>query len=107
MDAEMVDLHIDIDDDIDEKVAQMPEVKETALDVAERVADIARSTAPVVSGDYRDGIEAQKTKNGARVFASDYKSAWVEFGIPSRGIGAQFNLRNAAKTAGLKFKKKS
>lgn len=105
--ADAEDVHIDIDDDIDEKVADIPEVKETAFDVAERVAEIARTTAPVLSGDYAAGIEAQKTKKGARVFASDFKSAWIEFGVPSRGIPATWNLRNAARAAGLKFRKKS
>lgn len=108
MDADMTDLHISIDDDIDEKVLQVPEVKETAFDVAQKVASIAKDTAPRGdTGDYADGITVQKTKTGARVFASDYKSAWVEFGVPNRNIPAKFNLRNAAKSAGLKFRKKS
>lgn len=99
-------VRIDIDDDIDKKASDVPEVKETAFSVANRVAEIARGTAPALSGDYKSGIGVQKTKRGARVFASDYKSAWIEFGVPSRGIPAKFNLRNAAKAAGLKFRKK-
>jgi hypothetical protein len=100
------DLSIDIDDDIDERVAEEKVVKETAFDIAERVAAIARETAPHMSGDYAAGIEAQVTKTGARVYADDYKSAWIEFGIPSRGQPAHWILRRAAEAAGLKFKKK-
>jgi hypothetical protein len=92
--------------DIDVKVAKMPEVQKSALDVAENVAQIARDTAPSVTGDYKAGIKAQQTKSGARVFASDYKSAWIEFGAPNRNQPARWILRRAAESAGLKFKKR-
>lgn len=103
--ADMDGFRIEIDDDIDTKVGDVDGVKESAVDVANRVAEIARATAPVDSGDYEAGIQVQETKTGARVYASDHKSAWVEFGVPSRGIPAHFNLRKAAEAAGLKFKK--
>lgn len=99
------DMQIDIDDDVDERVVTEPVVKETAFEAANRVAEIARSTAPHLSGDYASGIEVQATKLGARVFSSDYKSAWIEFGIPSRGQPAHWILRRAAEAAGLKFRK--
>lgn len=97
---------INIDDDIDERVVNEKVVKETALEAAERVAAIARETAPVVTGRYRAGIVVQRTKSGARVLASDQKSSWVEFGIPSRGQPAHWVLRRAAEAAGLKFHKR-
>ena len=100
------DLRIDIDGDIDERVVEEKVVKETALEAAERVVAIARETAPHLSGDYAAGIGVQPTKTGARVYASDYKSAWIEFGIPSRGQPAHWILRRAAEAAGLKFKKR-
>lgn len=100
------DITIDLVPELDEQVLQMVEVKDSAYQAAEKVADIAIATAPVVSGDYRDGIEVQVTKSGARVFASDPKSAFVEFGVPSQGEPAQFNLRRAAEAAGLKFTKR-
>jgi len=100
------DLDVTLVYDIDVKVAKMPEVKKSSLEVAEEVAQIARSNAPSVSGDYKAGIRAQATKMGARVFASDYKSAWIEFGVPNRNQPARWILRRAAESAGLKFKKR-
>ena len=78
-----------------------------AMEIATAIAAEARATAPVVTGNYRDGIVVQATKHGARVLASDQKSTWVEFGIPSRGVAPQFVLRNAAESLGYKFKKSS
>jgi hypothetical protein len=102
----MDDFHIDLDPGLDEKVAKIPELLTDSKDAAEQIADVARGTAPVQSGAYVDGIEVQETKSGARVFASDYKSAWIEFGVPSQGQPAHFNLRKAAESAGYEFKKR-
>ena len=104
--ANQGDFHIDIVDDIEVKVAAEKFLEESALEVAERVAAIARENAPQLSGDYASGIGAQEFRGGARVFASDYKSAWIEFGVPSRGKPAHWVLRRAAEAAGLKFRKK-
>ena len=76
---------------------------DTCLEMAEKVAVLCRAIAPVDTGRYRDGIKAEKTFGGARVIATDQKSAWIEFGIPSRGHEAQFILRRAAEAVGLKF----
>jgi len=94
-----------IDDDLDLKVQDEADLKDAAMEMAERIADTARSTAPHLSGDYAAGIVAQKTKHGARVYSGDYKSSWIEFGVPSQGIPAHFNLRRAVEAAGYKFKK--
>ena len=96
---------IHLDPDLDEKVAEMIAKGDTPLKIAEHIAEIARSTAPVVTGAYRDGISAQKTPHCARVIASDNKSSWIEFGIPSRNQPARFILRRAVDSLGLKFKK--
>lgn len=95
----------DMDPDIESKVEKDAEVVGMAMDVAEAIAAHARSTAPVGTGAYEGGIHAEKTAKGARVFSSDPKSAWIEFGAPSRGLPAHFNLRTAAKALGYKFKK--
>jgi O-succinylbenzoate synthase len=51
----------------------------------------ARSIAPVVSGDYRDSIEAE----GPDLVATDFKAHWIEFGtVRTR---AQAVLRTAAR----------
>lgn len=100
------DFKVDIDGDVDERVSGMVEVTDTAFEVATKVADIARSTAPVDSGDYAAGIIVQKHRSGARVLAQDPNSAHVEFGVPGRNQPATWNLREAAEAAGLKFKKR-
>jgi hypothetical protein len=96
---------VDIDPDLDAKVNKMIAEGGAPLEVAEKIAAAARANAPVLSGAYRDGISAAKTPHGARVVASDEKSSWVEFGIPSQGQPAQFNLRRAVDAMGYKFSK--
>lgn len=90
---------------IDEEARGLSIVGASAEEAAEKIAAIARSDAPHETGEYAAGIVVQKTKTGARVFASDYKSAWIEFGVPSQGQPARFVLRRAVEAAGFKFKK--
>lgn len=92
--------------DLDEKVIELPLVGAKAVDVANHIAEVARDTAPEESGEYAEGIVVQKTKTGARVWASDFKSAWLEFGVPSRGVPARFILRRAVEAAGYTFRKR-
>lgn len=94
-----------LDPSIDDQVARSAAVRQAALIVAEEIAAVARGTAPRESGDYAAGITAQTTKSGARVIAADYKSAWIELGVPGHGIPARFNLRRAAASLGYKFRK--
>ena len=96
---------VDLDPDLDAKVNKMIAEGGAPLEVAEKIAAAARANAPVVTGAYAAGISAAKTPHGARVVASDEKSSWVEFGIPSQNQPAQFNLRRAVDSLGLKFKK--
>jgi hypothetical protein len=75
--------------------------------MALKIVAAAQSLAPLGNtGLYRDGIHAKKTPHGARVLASDNKSSWVEFGIPSHNQPAQFVLRRAAESVGLRFTKR-
>jgi len=94
---------VDLDPDLDAKVNKMIAEGGKPLEVAEAIASAARADAPVESGLYRDGISAKKTPHGARVIASDNKSSWIEFGIPSRNQPPQFILRRAVDSLGLKF----
>lgn len=96
---------INLDPDLDAKLADMIAKGDKPIEVAEAIASAARADAPVESGLYRDGITAQKTPHGARVIASDNKSSWIEFGIPSQNQPPQFVLRRAVDSLGLKFKK--
>lgn len=96
---------VEIDPGLDAKVAEMVAKGEKSMEIAKAIAAAARADAPVVSGLYRDGISAEKTPHGARVVASDNKSSWVEFGIPSHNQPPQFILRRAVDSLGLKFVK--
>ena len=96
---------VDIDPDLDDKLNKMIAEGGTPLEVAQAIANAARADAPVVSGAYAAGISAMKTPHGARVVASDNKSSWIEFGIPSQNQPPQFVLRRAVDSLGLKFKK--
>ena len=96
---------VDLDPDLDEKLKGMIAEGGKPLEIAQAIAAAARADAPVVSGAYAAGISAMKTPHGARVLASDNKSSWIEFGIPSQNQPPQFILRRAVDSLGLKFKK--
>ncbi|NNC10694.1 hypothetical protein HII28_02175 [Planctomonas sp. JC2975] len=101
------DIRFEPAEGLDDKVLELPLVGASAEEIANRIAEVARDSAPEETGEYAAGITVQKTKTGARVFASDFKSAWLEFGVPSRGVPARFILRRAVEAAGYKFKKRS
>ncbi len=102
----MVDeVKVDLVPNLDEQVGRLPVVEASSMKVAEAIAERAREIAPHLTSAYADGISAQSTRAGARVFASDEKSAWIEFGIPSRNQPAHWTLRTAVESLGLKFKK--
>lgn len=97
---------ITLNGNVEEEIAFVPEMQTICLKVANEIADIARTTAPVVSSGYVDGITVQKTEHYARVLATADDSAFVEFGVPSQGQAAHFTLRRAVDAAGYKFGKK-
>ena len=101
------DVVVNLDPSLADKLMNMFEVKSAAMDAARKVASIAQGNAPHESGDYAGGIVAEETPHGARVVASDPKSAFIEFGVPGRNQPARWILRNAAVAAGLKFTKRS
>lgn len=100
------DVTFEADRDLIENLHKMPEIQTSTKTIASEIAAAAREIAPVQDGNYKAGILIQETRSGWRVLASDQKSSWVEFGIPSRGQPAQFVLRRAVEMAGYKFKKK-
>jgi len=100
-----VEITVSVDPDLERNLLVHVDVKEAAMEAANKIAERARSLAPVVTGQYAAGIVTQETPHGARVLASDQKSHWVEFGIPSHGQAAQFVLRRAVELAGFKFHK--
>lgn len=102
----MTDFRINLDSNLDDNVRHFPDVVSSCEEAAQKIAAIARQNAPVVTGRYVAGIQVQTTKAGARVFASDQKSALIEFGVPSRGQAGKFVFRRAVEAAGYKFKKR-
>jgi hypothetical protein len=94
---------------IDKLVAASDGVKSAELVVAEAIAQAAIAIAPVGTavehdrhpGEYRDGIAASATADGAQVVASAPHSAFVEFGVPGRGIAPQPVFHSAAASLGL------
>ena len=75
-------------------VAEMlnsPEVQAALLEHAERVADRARSSAPVESGEYRDGIEVDVQPGAKRAHARVTATAPHSLAVESR----TGNLRRA------------
>ena len=91
---------------LEPEVAKMIAEGDSPMAVATQLASVARSTAPVSTGDYAASIVAEKTKGGARVYSSDPNAAHIEFGVPSQGQPAHFTFRRAVDALGLDFLKK-
>ncbi|MET4094568.1 HK97 gp10 family phage protein [Arthrobacter sp. UYCu712] len=76
------------------KLGHSPEVTALCVSIAERGAAIARSTAPVDTGDYRDGIHVEvvraNRRNVAVIKSDDEKTMWIESetGNLARALGA-------------------
>ena len=92
---------------LDSVLHQFPILQTKSQEACIKIAEIAREIAPVVTGNYRDGIVVQKSNTGSgvwRVFASDQKSSWVEYGTSTQP--GQFVMRTATQIAGYSFHKK-
>lgn len=64
-----------------EKLSRSPGIKRLVLEEAEKVAAIARDTAPVDTGDYKKGIEVQMKEQKravALVVGTDRKTMLIE-----------------------------
>lgn len=87
------------------RLSRSPQVGQALLARAEAGAKAARSLAPVDTGAYREGIQAEAGLEGptmmARINAYDYKSHWIEFG--SLGRPAKAVLRRACDIVGLRL----
>lgn len=72
---------VEFNDAFFENLSRSPAVTGLCVEAAERIAGVARSTAPVDSGEYRDGIVV-RTKYQRRavavVVATDPKSMIIE-----------------------------
>lgn len=106
---------INLDPNLVKMIEGHAEVQTAAQQAAENIARAAIESAPVgdpsidnASGSYKSSIVVQKSNKGDsgiyRVFASDRKAAWIEFG--NANMPARFILRNAAESLGYRFVKK-
>ena len=95
---------------LEQELHKLPSVTTKVQATAEAIVARAREFAPVDSGKYKAGIKAQKSNKSTsgiwRALATDQKSFWVEFGVPSRGIPGQFVFRRAAESLGLTWQKR-
>lgn len=93
---------VELHSDAGERIAEGNTAR--LLATAERVAEEARRMAPVVTGDYRDSIEAVIADDGGervgRVVARDWKAGFIEFGVYGRPVHAP--IRRAAEATGLR-----
>lgn len=99
-----MDVNVTIDSNFQIEASGYKGVIDECEKVAQRVADVARATAPRSSGNYAASIVVQRFRNGARVLARAPYAAKVEFGLPGRREG-QWVFYRAARSLGLNFKK--
>lgn len=85
---------VKINNEYFDKLGHSPEVTALCVGIAERGAGIARSTAPVDTGAYRDGIHVEVKRaahrNVALIVGDDEKTMLIESttGNLARALGA-------------------
>lgn len=94
--------------EVEAELLRDPAMGRAMLLEAERVAQAARSNAPVRTGAYRDSIKAEPFTEGgvhkARVNAYDFKAWWIEFGTGHPGPTPAFAvLAKGVQQAGLRY----
>lgn len=83
-------------------IPSLPGMVAAMLEIGNQIVSAAQSSAPVLTGAYRSSIEAIPHPPGVRVQATDYKSAWLEFGTGYPAPTPAFAvLQNAAGAAGV------
>lgn len=74
------------------------ETKSDRMDVASRILNEARATAPVLEGDYRGGMHIESSGDEVSVVDSDPEAIYKEFGTSQ--TPAHASLTNAARRYG-------
>lgn len=73
-------------------------------ELADKAASAAKSSAPVLTGAYRDSIKSDarilEGKATGLIYAEDFKAVWIEHGTETNPTYAP--LRKGAEQAGLK-----
>lgn len=81
-------VRFDPDPTLEAELARTVEVAAVLEALAAAAAETARRLVPVASGDLRDSIDHEVAMEAAgqvgRVFATDFKASWVEFGTIRR-----------------------
>lgn len=68
------------------------------VEIAQQAADIARSTAPVESGEFRDGIGVEASGDRVAIVNNDPEAGYKEYGVKDRPAHA--TMTNAARQFG-------
>jgi pectin methylesterase-like acyl-CoA thioesterase len=79
-------------------IPKMPIVQAAINIVGQDMEEIARATAPVATGKYRDSIHVIEDGDGIILVADDEKAHYIEFGTEDTPAFA--TLRKAAESAG-------
>lgn len=67
-------------------------------EIANQAADIARSTAPVLTGEYKGGVGVRSAGTEVTLFDDDPEAAWKEYGTSD--TPAHATLTDAARQFG-------
>jgi HK97 gp10 family phage protein len=68
------------------------------FEIAGQIADDARSSAPVETGEFQSSISAQRSGNRASVIADDDRAIYIEYGTSD--TPAHATMTNAARKFG-------
>lgn len=89
-------------------IKRSKDLQDSLGSAANKIADTAKSIAPVRTGAYRDSIEGidglEKSEVLGRVIAKDFKAHWIEFGTTDTPTFAV--LRKAAELNGYQVRDK-
>lgn len=92
-----VDWNRSVIDDVVERAQ-----RKVATELSDEGAERAKDLAPILSGDYRSGIESDQTEGGTvgRIIGTHWSSHFIENGTPTNPPFAP--LRNALAALGLR-----
>lgn len=101
-----MDVNVNIDSNFELEASGYRGVVDECEQVAQKIADVARATAPRQSGAYAASIGVEKFRSGARVIARVPYAGTVEFGSAGGARSGRWIFYRAAQSLGLKFRKK-